>query len=171
MTRRHEQLEEVIRRTLQESLRKGIADPRVRGIISVGHVKLAPDMADATAFISAYPAENLDLVLHGLKSATPHLRRDLARRANLRRTPRLWFKKDAGIFLKPESWGASQIGAAGQIPPQMRRRTLQPVQDQIQVLCGIRADERRGIRHIGSQLHMTNGNNAADAGVRNALAQ
>ena len=71
MTRRHEQLEEVIRRTLQESLRKGIADPRVRGIVSVGHVKLAPDMADATAFVSAYPAENLDLVMHGLKSATP----------------------------------------------------------------------------------------------------
>ena len=38
-------------------------------------------MADATAFVSAYPAENLDLVLHGLKSATPHLRRELARRA------------------------------------------------------------------------------------------
>ena len=56
MTRRHEQLEEVIRRTLQESLRKGIADPRVRGIVSVGHVKLAPDMADATAFVSAYPS-------------------------------------------------------------------------------------------------------------------
>ena len=102
MTRRHEQLEEVIRRTLQESLRKGIADPRVRGIVSVGHVKLAPDMADATAFVSAYPSENLELVLHGLKSATPHLRRELARRANLRRTPRIWFKKDAGAAAAAE---------------------------------------------------------------------
>ncbi|MAV54489.1 MAG: ribosome-binding factor A [Phycisphaerae bacterium] len=102
MTRRHEQLEEVIRRTLQETLRKGIADPRVRGIVSIGHVKLAPDMGDATAFISAFPPENLELVLHGLKSATPHLRRDLARRANLRRTPRLWFKKDAGAAAAAE---------------------------------------------------------------------
>ena len=102
MTRRHEQLEEVIRRTLQETLRKGIADPRVRGIVSIGHVKLAPDMGDATAFISAFPPENLELVLHGLKSATPHLRRDLARRANLRRPPRLWFKKDAGAAAAAE---------------------------------------------------------------------
>ena len=77
MTRRHEQLEEVIRRTLQESLRKGIADPRVRGIVSVGHVRLAPDMADATAYVSAYPAENLDLVLHGRAGPNPDSRRDM----------------------------------------------------------------------------------------------
>ena len=92
MTRRHEQLEEVIRRTLQESLRGhcGSTCPRDRVRWSR---ELAPDMADATAFVSAYPAENLDLVLHGLKSATPHLRRNWPAAHNLRRTPRLWFKK------------------------------------------------------------------------------
>ena len=92
MTRRHEQLEEVIRRTLQESLRKGIADPRVRGIVSVGHVRLAPDMADALRLWS-YPRESGFC----LRPEECNLRlRQQWPRAQSATHPRLWFKKDAG---------------------------------------------------------------------------
>ena len=79
MTRRHEQLQRSDSPNLARVIAQGHRGPACPRNRVVGHVKLAPDMADATAFVSAYPAENLDLVLHGLKSATPHLRRELAR--------------------------------------------------------------------------------------------
>ena len=62
--------------------------------------QLAPDMADATAFVSAYPFENLELVLHGL-DATP-----ICVGNSIRRTCdepwKTWFRKMPAWRLRPK---------------------------------------------------------------------
>ena len=85
----------LLRRTVQEVLDRGLADPRIRGLISVGSVRVSEDFADATVMISVMPAVHATLTMHGLRAAAPRIRASVAKRADLRRTPRLHFRLDS----------------------------------------------------------------------------
>ena len=88
-----------VQRELSEIIRTEIKDPRVSGsMISVVSVEVTPDLKYCKAYISVLGGEGMaEEAIAGLKSAVGYIRRELARRVNLRNTPELTFILDQSI--------------------------------------------------------------------------
>lgn len=83
---------------LAEIIRGGIKDPRVSPMTSVIAVEVAPDLKTCKAWISVLGDETVITdTLKGLRSAEGYIRRELARRINLRNTPEIRFFVDESI--------------------------------------------------------------------------
>ena len=92
------QINEEVLRVLAEIIRADIKDPRVRPMTSVIAVEVAPDLKTCKAWISVLGDEDaISDTLAGLKSAEGYIRRELARRINLRNTPEIRFFVDESI--------------------------------------------------------------------------
>ena len=78
-------------------LSEGLADPRIRGLISVTAVKLSQDHRRARVDISVMPAEHGKNALYGLRHAASHLRNELGRRIRTRAMPQLDFELDESL--------------------------------------------------------------------------
>lgn len=87
-----------VQRVLAEIIRSDIKDPRIHPMTSVVNVSVAPDLKTCKAWISVYGDEELQkATLEGLKSAEGYIRKELARRVNLRNTPEIRFIVDQSI--------------------------------------------------------------------------
>ena len=87
-----------VQRELSNILRGGIKDPRVAPLTSVVAVEVAPDLKTCKAYISVLGEKQAkDSTLRGLKNAEGYVRRELARRLNLRNTPEIRFVLDESI--------------------------------------------------------------------------
>lgn len=88
-----------VQRELSEIIRSEIKDPRVTGAMTtVVSVEVTPDLKYCKAFISVLgDQEKAKDAIVGLKSAVGYIRRELARRINLRNTPELTFILDQSI--------------------------------------------------------------------------
>lgn len=87
-----------VQRTLAEIIQADIKDPRISSLTSVVSVEVAPDLKTCKAWISVYGGEQEQKdTLEGLKSAEGYIRRELARRVNLRNTPEIRFIVDQSI--------------------------------------------------------------------------
>ncbi len=76
-------------------LREAVRDPRVSGLVSVTHVDVSPDLQRAHAYVSVLGTEEeRESTMRALRGARPFLRRELAHRLKLRRTPDLDFVSD-----------------------------------------------------------------------------
>ena len=65
-----------------------IKDPRIHPMTSVTAVEVAPDLKTCKAYISVLGEKQAkDSTIRGLKNAEGYIRRELARRLNLRNTP------------------------------------------------------------------------------------
>lgn len=85
-------------RELSEIIRSGIKDPRIHPMTSVVSVEVTPDLKYCKAYISVLGNEDAaKATVEGLKSAEGYVRRELARRVNLRNTPELKFILDQSI--------------------------------------------------------------------------
>lgn len=85
-------------RELSEIIRNGIKDPRIHPMTSVVSVEVTPDLKYCKAYISVLGNEDVaKATIEGLKSAEGYVRRELARRINLRNTPELKFILDQSI--------------------------------------------------------------------------
>ena len=92
------QINEEVLRVLAEIIRADIKDRRVRPMTSVIAVEVAPDLKTCKAWISVLGDEDaISDTLAGLKSAEGYIRRELARRINLRNTPEIRFFVDESI--------------------------------------------------------------------------
>ncbi|MCR5135901.1 MAG: 30S ribosome-binding factor RbfA [Oscillospiraceae bacterium] len=88
-----------IRFHLSELLRS-VKDPRVQqGMISITRVETTGDLRYSKVWVSVYGLENEKDLIRGLRSASPWLRRELARSMNLRYTPELVFELDHSLEL------------------------------------------------------------------------
>ncbi|AUW93706.1 MAG: 30S ribosome-binding factor RbfA [Sulfobacillus thermosulfidooxidans] len=86
-----------IQQELGAMLLRDVKDPRI-GFVSVTHVELSRDLSVAKVFVSHMgSAEEAEASLAGLKSATPFLRGEIARRLHLRLAPQLDFRLDKSI--------------------------------------------------------------------------
>lgn len=94
MTQYQEKVASVLQRAVQAILSRGLNDPRVRGLISITQVRVSPDFAQATIFVSILPQEYENLTLHGLSHASSHIRYQLGRTVALRRVPKIEFRLD-----------------------------------------------------------------------------
>ena len=99
---RSAKLASTIRNSIQESLSRGLGDPRIRGLVSITGVDVSPDLADANVKISVIPDRFESTVLRGLSSATGHFRREIGQYARLRRVPRLGFEIDHSLKRQAE---------------------------------------------------------------------
>ena len=87
-----------VQKTLAEIIRGDLKDPRISPLTSVVSVEVAPDLKTCKAWISVYGDEKLQkATLEGLKSAEGFIRKELARRVNLRNTPEVHFILDQSI--------------------------------------------------------------------------
>lgn len=87
-----------VMRVLAETIRGGIKDPRISTLTSVLSVEVAPDLKTCKAWISVLGDEKAAQdTLAGLNSAKSYIRRELARKINLRNTPEITFVMDQSI--------------------------------------------------------------------------
>lgn len=87
-----------VQRELAEILRGEIKDPRIPELTSVVAVEVTPDLKECKAWISVYGDEETQKnAVEGLNSAAGFVRKELARRINLRNTPDIQFILDQSI--------------------------------------------------------------------------
>lgn len=87
-----------VQRELAEILREEIKDPRIPELVSVVAVEVTPDLKECKAWISVYGDEETQAnAIAGLNSAAGFVRKELARRINLRNTPDIRFILDQSI--------------------------------------------------------------------------
>jgi len=120
--RRSLQVASNIQRELQNRLARGLADPRIRGMITVTRVELSDDLKNAKAFISVMPEKHAKITMHGLTSATRKLRKEVMDRIHLKEMPTLQLVYDEGhkaqmevmALLEKDRQEREEKGLAGQ---------------------------------------------------------
>ena len=91
-------INEEVMRELSNIIRLEVKDPRISPVTSVVSVEVAPDLKTCKAYISVLgDDEAVKKTLEGLKSSAVFIRRELARRINLRNTPEITFVSDQSI--------------------------------------------------------------------------
>lgn len=87
-----------VMRVLADIIRGDIKDPRISMLTSVVNVEVAPDLKTCKAWISVLGDDKaVEDTLEGLDSAKSYIRRELAKRINLRNTPEITFVMDQSI--------------------------------------------------------------------------
>ena len=87
-----------VQRELSEIISREIKDPRIHPMTTVVAVEVTPDLKYCKAYISVLgEEESAKATIQGLKSAEGYIRRELARRVNLRNTPEIKFILDQSI--------------------------------------------------------------------------
>ena len=87
---------EVIRRSLSEILQRGdVHDPDLSGLsITVGEVRMTPDLSIATCFVLPLGGKDADLAIAALARNKGELRHLIAKNLKLKATPDLRFRID-----------------------------------------------------------------------------
>ena len=87
-----------VQKELANLIRGEIKDPRISPWTSVVSVEVSPDLKPCKAWISVLGNEDdIQNTLKGLQSAEGYIRRELAKRINLRNTPEIRFIMDQSI--------------------------------------------------------------------------
>lgn len=87
-----------VQKELSNIIRGGIKDPRVAPMTSVVAVEVATDLKTCKAYISVLGDEKAqEDTIKGLQSAEGYIRRELARKLNMRNTPEIKFVMDQSI--------------------------------------------------------------------------
>lgn len=95
MSRRTEQVNELLREELSGLLAREVRDPRVSGIVSITGVDVSPDLRHAKVWVSVYGSdEDRASTMEALHAARAFLRRELSHRLHLKNTPDLVFEAD-----------------------------------------------------------------------------
>lgn len=97
VTNRMIRVNEEIKRELSTIVRAGIKDPRVDKLVTIIKVETTSDLKYCKAFVSCFDTSKQKETVEGLKSAEGYIRRELAKRLNLRSTPTLQFVADDSI--------------------------------------------------------------------------
>lgn len=91
-------INEAIRKEVAELIRNEIKDPRVsNALISVVEVDTTSDLKHCKIYISVLEEAKRADALKGLSVASGFIRKEIARRVNLRNTPELMFKIDESM--------------------------------------------------------------------------
>lgn len=87
-----------VQRELSNIIREGIKDPRVAVMTTVVAVEVAPDLKTCKAYISVFGDEEAgENTIKGLVGAKGYIRKELARKINMRNTPEITFVLDQSI--------------------------------------------------------------------------
>jgi ribosome-binding factor A len=106
VSHRIERLQSSIERAVAQVLARGLADPRIRGLITVTSVRVLPDLSEARIGISIIPAEHAQLAFHGIESSAAYIRREVGKLIETRQLPHLVFTLDQTLKKQAEVLGA-----------------------------------------------------------------
>jgi ribosome-binding factor A len=97
--RRVSRVASLIKREVSQMLLNGIKDDRVgSGMVSITDIDLSGDLQHATIFVSIYGTEEAKAeTMEGLKASQGFVRRELAHRIRLRRSPEITFSEDRSL--------------------------------------------------------------------------
>ena len=91
-------INEEVYRTLSEIIRSEVKDPRISPITSITAAEVTSDLKLAKVYVSVFGDESdIAETMEGLKSSSGFIRRQLAKKLNLRNTPELHFIEDSSI--------------------------------------------------------------------------
>lgn len=93
MSKKTEQVAELLRQTINNILIKDFEPPQGT-LISVSEVTVAPDLKNATAFISVIPQNRLGSSLEIIKKFGGHVQREVNKKLILRSIPKIQWKID-----------------------------------------------------------------------------
>jgi len=95
--RRPEQVAEIVRQVLAESITREVRDPRV-GLVTLTRVDVSGDLSHASVYVLA-PGDDAERAraLEGLRSAAGFLRTRVAKALSTRTIPELHFELDRGL--------------------------------------------------------------------------
>ena len=85
-------------RELSSIIRDEVKDPRIDPLLTVTRAEVTPDLQFCKCYVSSLGSDDvLEESIEGLKSAGGYIRRELAHRVNLRKTPELQFIPDRSM--------------------------------------------------------------------------
>jgi len=98
-TNRQKKIAGVLQQDLVDVLQRAAQDGMRGVIISVSKVNVTSDLGIAKVYLSIFPSEKRDEIIAGVKSNTPMIRHEMARRTKnqLRRMPELLFFGDDSL--------------------------------------------------------------------------
>ena len=97
MTRRTQQVGEMLREELSDIIRREVKDPRI-GFMSITTVEVPPDLRSAQVFVSVLGTDKeRDDTLDALRSAARFIRFHLKPRLRMRQIPVLEFRDDRSM--------------------------------------------------------------------------
>lgn len=98
MSHRIERVNTLIRKEISELIQYHLRDPRLDEFVTVTAVETSSDLKYAKIFVSSMGGQQQEeKILSVLKSAAGFLRSELAKKAQMRRTPELSFHWDNSI--------------------------------------------------------------------------
>lgn len=97
MKRRTLQVASTIEKAVAEVLARGLADPRIRGMITVTGIDVTDDFSLARISVTIMPEEHEAITMHALKAAAGFIRREAMKHVQLREMPHLSFEVDTGL--------------------------------------------------------------------------
>ena len=105
-------------RELSSIIRDEVKDPRIDPLLTVTRAEVTPDLQFCKCYVSSLGSdEMLADSIEGLKSAGGFIRRELAHRVNLRKTPELQFVADRSMEYAIEmSKKIEELAKAGGMP-------------------------------------------------------
>ena len=100
MSRRTSRISGQLRAEVARVLREEVTDPRVT-FVTLTRVDVAPDLSNALVYWSTFDLKGrtMEDVEDGLDSASPYVRRCLAKVLPLRRIPEIRFRHDPSLSL------------------------------------------------------------------------
>lgn len=94
---RQGRIDEEFKREISNIINYELKNSNVTGMISVTRVKVTPDLKYAKVAVSILNSKNIKNTLDGLKKSSGFIRKELAKRINLRNTPELSFELDESL--------------------------------------------------------------------------
>jgi ribosome-binding factor A len=114
---RTERVASTIQEAVQQVFAKGLADPRLEGLITVTKVTVSDDLKAATVWVSVLPPERQKLVVHGLKHAAAHIRHQVGNLIALNQMPTVSFRLDESLKREAEVYRALDKARIASPPP------------------------------------------------------
>lgn len=92
-------INEEVKKEISALIREEIKDPRLTAMISVTAVKVTKDLSYAKVYVSIFckDEEEKNSNFEALKNAAGFIRKEIARRINLRQSPQIIFELDDSI--------------------------------------------------------------------------
>lgn len=108
MDHHRKQLESSLQKMVAKVIQGGLADPRIRGMISVTKVQIVDEGRTAAVSVSVMPEQHESRSVHGLQSSAKHIRIEVGKLLRIRTMPHLRFELDRSLKKQAEIYATLQ---------------------------------------------------------------
>lgn len=116
MSLKQDQAQSTLKRSIAQVLERQVADPRIRGLVSVTDVSISPDRRRATVKVSVMPEQYEARTIAGLNAAAGHIQSKVKKLVSMRVMPMLTFELDSSLKRQAEVFEAIRDGLERENP-------------------------------------------------------